>query len=197
MVRHFLKFGLAMGILAAASGNAAEFALWTTNSDPSSYVLHNNNTGLYVETINCRAAFTFQLKKVYVGGIQLYDASRDLYVLLDQFQMKLWSKAERKWVAFKSGTFDNRYLFEHQDTSGAITGSLWKKDACVWEEYGGGTSQPDFRFRQTRVSDGTVVLHDASRAMWAMLGEETMYLHQGSAPNSTNWHFFKKGHWAR
>jgi len=189
--------GIAVGVATSSLASAANFDLWRASSDPTSYVLHNNNTGEYVETINCRVAFRFVVNKTFPGGVVLYDASRNLYVQLTQSAMSLWPAGATNWSYFKAGTFDNRSMFEHQDKSGGITGAIWMKDACRWEEYLGGTARPDFRFQQVRVTDGTVVLGDSSRDLYVMLGDGAMYLHKGVVTDGRQWVFFKKGYWGR
>lgn len=192
---------LGLGVLAsiAASGvaSAAPFDLWSTSGQPGSYVLHNNNTNQYVETINCRVAFTFVLDQTFPGGIRLYDASRNLYVYLDQSSMKLWGPGATSWTFLKAGSFDQRSMYEHQDASGAITGSIWKKDGCRWEEFLGGTATPDFSFTEYNTTVGTVVLRDPSRDLYVMLGDGAMYLHQGVVTDGRQWVYFKKGYWSR
>lgn len=188
-------FGLC--VLASGAANAAQFDLWRATNDPGSYVLFNQHTNQYVETINCQVAYRFVLNKTFSGGIVLYDSSRNLFVQLDQFSMKLWPAGATSWTYFKSGTFDERSMFAHQDASGGNTGEIWKRDACNWEEFIGGTAQPDFRFREKNVTYGTVVLRDPSRDLYVMLGEGAMYLHQGIVTDGRQWVYFKKGYWGR
>ena len=190
----FLSAGSAT--LMGSMASAARFDLWRASASAGNYILHNNNTNEYVETIDCRVAFRFVLDQTYPGGIRLYDASRGLYVYLDVNYMRLWPRGATSWTIHKTGSFDERYMFEHEDASGAVTGAIWKKDACAWQEFIGGTATPDFSFYEYRLTYGTVVLRDPSRNMYVMLGEESMYLHQGNPPSGTEWNFFKKGHWS-
>ncbi len=164
--------------------------LWRSDESPGHYFLKNQQNNTYIETINCQATFTFQAVASDTG-LRLYDASRKVYVELQNGTM--WLKVGTgAWGKYRKGRFDHRVTFTHEDSGGGLTGAFWKKSGCGWSEYLDGTANPTFRFTEVSTDAGSVVMYDHSRNLYVKLTGSQMFLRTGAAGA---FNFFKKGGW--
>lgn len=175
----------------ATSAVAADrpFDVWRSSDSPGHYFRHDYGSNTWVETIDCHKAYTFTLNKITGGNLRLYDASRKVFVELQNGAMWLWTNGASSWTRFRNGSFDKRYLFQHKDPNGGPMGYIGIQDGCVWKEslVGGG-----FTFRETSGVSSAVVLYDSSRNLYVRLDDAIMSLRQGGAGA---FKFFKYGSW--
>jgi hypothetical protein len=186
----FKTAGLALALFQALPAFAGSRDLWRSDTSLGHYFLRDNATGKFVETIDCRVAFTFDV--VADGNdVRLYDRSRDMYVELQNGLMWL-KQGSNDWTKYRDGRFDSRITYNHEDASGAVSGAIWKKNGCRWEEYLDGTANPSFRFVEQRADGAGVQLYDAGRNLYVFLTGGAMYLRTGTG---VPFKLFKKGGW--
>lgn len=164
---------------------------WRNTNYPSHYVLYDNQSRTWVETVDCRVANRFTQVSNENNTLNLFDASRGMAMRLTYEGMFLKAAGASDFTIYQYGTFDTRTLFEHSDANGAYTGSIVKRDACAWEEWFPGGSAPSYRFVQSAVSPDAVEIYDGSRDIGVRLEASRMLLRQGNTPFS----FFRPGRW--
>lgn len=186
----FFKSALLVGTLFGALSQAAGGDLWRSEESQGHYFLKDYVNNTYVETIDCKAVFTFKTV-ASTTGLRLYDASRNVYVELQNGTM--WLKVgSGAWSKFRKGRFDHRTAFNHEDGTGGITGVFYKKNACGWAEHLDGTANASFRFTEVSTDAGAVTMYDHSRNLYVKLTSDRMFLRTGS---TGAFNFFKKGGW--
>lgn len=158
---------------------------WRNTNYPSHYVLYDYASRTWIETVDCRVFNRFTLVRNEVNTLTLYDASRDMTMLLNYEGMFLKAHGASGFSFYQNGTFDTRTLFQHADAA------ISKHHACVWEEWFSGASRPTFSFVQSAVSPDAVELYDRSRDIGVRLESSRMLLRQGNVPFS----YFKAGRW--
>lgn len=164
---------------------------WRNTNYPSHYILYDQTSHTYVETVDCRVFWRFTVVANELNQITLYDASRGMTVRLTYDGMYLKPAGQRDFTFYQAGTFDTRTLFRHNDANGAYTGTIIKRNACAWEEYFPGNSAPAYRFVQSGIDANAVEMYDQGRNMTVRLDVGRMYLRQGNGP----FNFFKNGRW--
>jgi hypothetical protein len=184
---------LIMTTAARADPPRASHDHWRNTNYPSHYVLYDYATHTYVETVDCRALNRFTAVSNETNTLTLYDASRGMTMRLTYDGMWLKAAGAVDFTFYQAGTFDTRTLFEHSDANGVYTGSILKHDACRWDETFPGGGGPAFTFHQTVVTNDSVELYDASRALSVRLDAASMWLKQGQSAYG----FFKSGVWRR
>lgn len=196
MSKHRLQLVCALLIASFSSvGRAdpprASHDYWRNTAYPSHYVRYDQATRTYVETVDCRPLWRFTLVSNAANTLTLYDASRGMTIQLNYDGMYLKPVGQSSFTYYQPGTFDTRTQFFHYDANGTYTGSINRRDGCVWEEWFPGSSLPAYRFRQTLVTNDAVEMYDQTRDLSVRLTRDKMYLRTGSQAYG----FFKSGRW--
>jgi hypothetical protein len=176
---------LLLATVARADPPPASHDHWRNTNYPSHYVLYDNRTRTWTETVDCRVLWHFRELSNQLNVLTLYDDSRGMTVRLTYDGMYLKAAGAADFSFYQAGTFDTRTLFDNGDSA------ISKHDGCVWEEWFHGASGPAFRFTQSGIDNGAVELYDGSRNMGVRLEATRMLLRQGNVP----WSFFKNGRW--
>lgn len=165
---------------------------WRNANYPDHYVLYDQASRTWVETINCRVSWRFTQVSNQLNTLTLFDASRGMTVRLDYSGMYLKGASDADFAFYQAGTFDRRIMFAHTNAGGAFTGSIVRTHGCAWQEFfPGSNGTPAYRFVQSAVTPTYVDVYDASRDLTARMDATNLYLRQGSA----SFGFFKNGHW--
>lgn len=191
----FLRLGLWFLVVLACKGAFADppkasHSYWQNSNYNGHYVLYDNATRTYIETVNCKAAWRFTVASDALNTLTLFDASRGMTIRLTYDGMYLKEKGATGFSFYQKGSFDTRTQFKHYDASG-YTGALTKQHGCGWVEYLAGSKSADWRFKELGRNASYVDLYDSSRNMLVRLNKDSMYLRTGSNPLA----FFKKGNW--
>ncbi len=191
-----LKYALALVLgLTATSALAdpppASHHHWINSNYASHYILYDNASRQWIETVNCQPAWRFNLVRREMNAIELHDPSRNMTVRLEYGAMYLKAAGATSFSLYQYGTFDRRERFSHYDSNGAWTGTITKQHGCKLVEYLAGSSSPNFRFVLANNNGGAVEMYDSSRDMWVKLDDSRMYLRTGNQPYG----FFKNGRW--
>lgn len=175
---------LLAGSAAQASGRTVD--VWRSSDGPGHYFRRDYASNSYVETVDCRRAFTFQINQLNGDSVRLYDPSRKLYVHLQNGAMWLWADGATQWTRYRNGSFDHRFLFGHRAAGGSQTSWFNLLDGCRWHETvaGGG-----FDFVETGKSASAVVMYDSSRNLFVKLEETVMSLRSGGAGAFNFYHY--------
>jgi hypothetical protein len=180
-----------IGTVARADPPRASHDHWRNTSYPSHYVLYDNASRTWVETVDCRVLWRFTALSNEMNVLTLYDASREMTVRLTYEGMFLKPAGAADFSFYQPGTFDTRTLFEHRDANGTYSGTIIKRDACRWEERFPGGSGPAFTFTTGTATPQWVEIYDGSRDLTVRMDAGSMYLRFGQG--ATN--FFKNGRW--
>ena len=181
----FLAAAAFFATVARADPPIASHDHWRNTNYPSHYVLYEPQSASWVETVDCRVVNRFREVSNALNTLTLYDQSRDMAMRLTYDGMYLKAHGAADFSLYQYGTFDTRKSFRHAD------GVIAKRNACAWEEWFPGGSQPAFRFVQSGVDAAAVELYDSSRDIGVRLENGQMLLRQGNAPFS----FIKSGRW--
>ncbi len=200
-MRTWKCFGLTLCVIVlSASIGGAAFAdpptspknFWRNSNNYGHYVLYERSSNTWVETVNCTPAWRFTKVSSDLNNLILYDAGRKLSVKLNYDGMSLKYDHESAYTLYQRGSFDKRVRFFHQ-YNGQWTGTLSRKNGCVWEELLAGGTAPSFHFKAYGEDASAVFLYDSSRNMRVRLNAAQMYLQpSGQAQFS----FFKGGYWS-
>ncbi len=187
-------FALALGLSATsafADPPRPSHHHWTNSNYANHYVLYDYASGQWIETVNCQAAWRFNLVSNENNAIVLHDPSRNMTMRLEYGAMYLKADGAAAFTLYQYGTFDTHEQFQHFDANGTYTGAITKQHGCQFVEYLAGASQPSYRFFLAYNYGGTVELYDSSRDLWVKLDASRMYLHFANAA----YEFFKNGRW--
>ncbi len=165
---------------------------WKNSNYYHHYIMYEKSSATWVETINCNVAYRFTKVSSNLNELVLYDASRKLYVKLSYDGMWLKAANEANFTFYQKGTFEKRIYFYHQDTAGKWTGTLTRKNGCVFEELLAGGSKPSYYFKAFGGGTGQDFLYDSSRNMRVRLDATEMWLQPSGQPQ---YGFFKRGYW--
>lgn len=164
---------------------------WRNTNYANHYVLYDYASRQWVETIDCRIAYRFNLVRNEMNAIELHDPSRGMTIRLTYDGMYLKAAGAAGFSFYQNGTFDRRLRFEHRDAAGQYTGAISKQHACQWVEYLAGASAPTFRFSHASANASSVEMYDGSRDLWVRLDQTRMYLRVGAGAYG----YFKDGRW--
>lgn len=164
---------------------------WRNTNYANHYVLYDAASRQWVETIDCKIYYRFNLVRNEMNVLTLNDPTRNMTVRLDYSGMYLKPAGAADFSFYQAGTFDTREQFQHFDANGAFTGAITKLHACEYVEYLAGATSPTFRFFLANNNNGAVELYDGGRNLWVKLEQSRMYLHFGNDP----YQFFKNGRW--
>ena len=164
---------------------------WINTNYANHYILYDNASRQWIETVNCQPAWRFNLVSNENNAIVLHDPSRNMTVRLEYGAMYLKANGAADFSLYQYGTFDTREQVQHVDANGIYTGAITKLHSCQFVEYLAGSSQPSFHFFLANNNGGTVELYDNSRDLWVKLEANRMYLHSAGAA----YQLFKNGRW--
>ena len=164
---------------------------WRNTAYPGHYVLYDQATQTWVETVNCQVLWRFALVRNEVNMITLYDASRGMTVKLDYQGMWLLPQGAAGFSLYQVGTFDTRTQFEHWDANGVYTGAITRLHGCGWHEWFPGGSSPAFQFVDSATSGDAVEIYDRGRDLFVRMDATRMYLKFGQ----NAYQVFKNGRW--
>lgn len=182
---------LSLTKVARADPPRASHDHWRNTQYAGHYILYDNASRSYVETVNCRVMWRFTVRSNEMNTLTLYDASRNMLVRLTYDGMYLKESGANDFTLYQRGTFDTRKQFRHHDASGNYTGAITKGHGCSWVEYLAGAKSPSFRFVESASTNGYVDIYDSSRSMTVRMDNSRMYLKVGNGAFG----YFKDGTW--
>lgn len=196
MKQIFAKLNLVWILTAAATSALADpprpsHDHWRNTTYQDHYIRYDHASRKYIETVNCKVLWRFNLLSNELNTLTLHDPSRNMTVRLDYTGMYLKAASASTFTLYQRGTFDTRTHFNHYDQNGTYTGSIAKLDGCTWVERSSGQSQVAYRFVQRSASADSIELYDGSRDIWVSLKAKAMYLRFGS----NAYQYFKNGSW--
>lgn len=187
----FVSLLFAMTTSVFADPPRASHDHWRNTNVPSHYVMYDNASRTYLETINCRIAYRFTLVSNEMNTLTIFDASRNMTVRLNYEGMFLKAAGATNFTFYQPGTFDTRTQFKNMNPNGTHASNITKQHACVWQEWFLGARGPAYNFVEKNTNASSVELYDVSRNMWVRLDTAAMFLKVGNAAYS----FFHSGHW--
>lgn len=188
----FISLGLLFCNIVMADPPPAPKNLWRNTNYYDHYIIYEQSSNTYIETVGCKAAWRFTKIGGDLNSVILRDASRKLNVKITYGDMSLKFDSDAAYKFYQYGTFSQHVRFFHQ-YNGQWTGTVSRKAGCQWEELLAGHTTPSWYFRSYGEDANSAYLYDSSRNMRVRLDNGEMWLQQSGQPVFS---FFKKGYWS-
>jgi len=177
---------------ASADPPRASHHHWRNANHHSHYVLYDIASRQWLETIDCRVVYRFNLVRNEMNTLELHDPTRNMSILLNYEGMFLKPAGATGFSFYQAGAFDTRTQFSHYDANGAWTGTITKQHGCSFVEYLASATTPTFRFGYKQATADFVEIYDGSRDIFVKMETGGRMLLRES--NQAYWHF-KNGRW--
>ena len=144
--------------------------------------------GMWIETIDAQEAYYFKQSDRNETFVELFDATRNLYVRLYGQSMSLRGPGETQFSFFRAGHWDDRRLYNYT-LPGAQPAYLNLKTAEIWHWVR--TGAQIHYLREILRNDDQVQLYDGMDQMTISLMDNEIWLKK----DGFNWFKYSAGSW--